>query len=196
MKKLTLSFVLSVALAVTAAVGCSHGKKKLESSENRVVKGGIVSLSASTIKDRKNKFDVNFAIGNESGKSIIIVLDDLQCFKGADKGSLNHGMNGIASKMIDFHAGETKTFRFVCTMAGNKSGDPRVVVRKVYDNPNGDGMKLGDVLAENAEWTLASSAKPAAETAEPAKTEPAKAESTKSEDVKTMPAMEPEIEKN
>ncbi len=196
-----LSVLTIVALAV-AAVGCSHGGKlKLNTSENKVVKGGIVSLSASQIKIRKNKFDVNFVIGNESGKDIIIVLDDLQCFKGAAKGSLNPGMHGNGSTLVDFHAGETKTFRFVCTLASATAGDPRILVKNVYANPGGDGIKIGNVLTENAEWTLPGSEKPAAAPA-PTKAAPDQAANgdedpvsveviNNSAHVETMPAMEP-----
>ena len=201
MRKVTQLVVLSVLSLVAASVGCSHGKMKLNTSDNKVVKGGVVSLSASQIRNRKNKFDVNFVIGNESGKSIIVVLEDLQCFKGTEKGSLNNGMHNSGATMVDFRAGESKTFRLTCTLAASTEGDPRVVVKKVYDNPTDDGVKVGKVLTEDAEWSLAGAVKAQAKKAdsedeeeadEPAKAEPAKTEPAKAEPVKTMPAMEPE----
>ena len=181
MKKNTLLVASLFVSLIAALVGCSHGKTKLNSVENRVVKDGVVSLSASSMRDKKNKYEVNFVIGNESGKNIIVVLNDLACFKGSAQGSVSHASYGNGVKMVDFQPGEVRNFRLICTLAAMTDGKPRVVVKKVYANPSGDGLRIGAVLVENAEWTLSD-----AEKAAP------KAESTvKSEPVKTMPAVEP-----
>jgi hypothetical protein len=148
MKKLALL----VTLVAVALSGCSHGKK-LKPEENRVSKEGLLSLSASKMRDSKKKFTLEFAISNDSDKPIIIMTEDLQCYKGDSEGTLK-SKQLKDDRVMALSAKQLKTLDLTCTFDSKVSGSPRMVVKKVFSNPTGDRTVTGKVIGEEVEWRL------------------------------------------
>jgi hypothetical protein len=141
-----------VSLGFFCLVLCScSGKKIILENGNKVSKEGV-SVWANWIKEKGKKFDVEIGITNGSNKDIIIMLGDMDCSRGTSSGALKHTFFNTGERTIDFRVGQTKSFRMVCDYRTNVQGPFKIVVRRVFENPGGDGRAKGTVLTENIEW--------------------------------------------
>lgn len=136
-----------VALSVLSA--CSS-RYKFEPG-SRVTKNDVV-IGANWIKDKGDKYDMQFTIANNSTKSIVILLGDMSCYRGELQGQLKHTFFNTGERTIDFRPGELKMFNLVCNYGMDTKGPFKITIKKVYDNPRNDGSSTGAVLAENLNW--------------------------------------------
>jgi hypothetical protein len=149
MKKLVL---VSLAFSSLVVAGC--GQKQVRLEETQVTKNEYVAFNVSFLKDKGRKYDVELSITNTSKNDIIIMLNDMECFKGNAQGMLKHTFFNIGERTIDFRKGQLKRFRMVCTLAEKEKGDYKILVTRVYDNPESDGATKGKVLASNVEFKM------------------------------------------
>lgn len=153
MKTTLLSTALILAVASTA---CSH-KKVINSEETKMTKNDLVVIDADWVKDKGKRYDVQLKVKNVSDNDIIILLNDMQCFKGTSQGVLKHTFFNTGERTIDFRKGQLKSMRMVCTIGEKTDGDDRIVVGRIFDNPNADGATRGKVLGQNIEWKYSGS---------------------------------------
>jgi hypothetical protein len=150
MKKLALILSLFAAIAV---MGC--GAKRVKIEEKQVTKNDIVAFNVSALKDKGKSYDILMSIQNVSpDKDIIIMLNDMQCFKGASQGELKHTFYNTGERTIDFRKGQLKNFKMVCKLGSKTKGDYRILVTRIFDNPGADGETKGKVLGSNIEVKL------------------------------------------
>ena len=141
--------------ALIAVLGVSCAKRVQISPEKSNVNKGGIEASANWLKDKGKKFDIQFAITNNSEKDAIIHLHDISCAKGALQGQIKHTFFNTGERKIDLHRGEKKMFNFVCNYGSKTEGDYKVSIKRVYDNPTGDGVNTGKGMAENINWVQA-----------------------------------------
>jgi hypothetical protein len=138
-------------IALMAVIsGCGSKQVKLSDSNKVTTKG--IAMWATWVKDKGKKYDMQLNIANENEKAAIILLYDMTCYRGETPGRFKHTFFGMGERTINFGSGQTKNFTMVCDDLGKATGDIKIKVRKVYENPNGDGITQGKVLAENLEW--------------------------------------------
>ena len=139
--------------AFVLMVNCSH-QIKLDPATTKVTAKGILSVSANWIKDKQDKFDMRLRLNNESESGLIILLNDIRCFRGSARGQIKHTFFNTGERTIDFQAGEVKVFNIVCRFDSDTTGDFKIAIHKVYENKELDGKTKGKVLATNIEWVL------------------------------------------
>ena len=149
---LRLSMIVTIALLAAA---CTHGKTKLKADDNQLTKNQYVDISAVWLKDKGNKYDVKLRVLNVSKNDIIIMLNDMQCYRGPNQGALKHTFFNTGERTIDFRAGQVKEFQMVCNLNDAAPGEHRIVVNRIFDNPESDGATKGKVLANKIEWKAA-----------------------------------------
>lgn len=138
------------AIALLVSFGCSS-KKVL--SENNAVTQGPVKVWANWVKDKGEKFDIQFLMENIHTKPVIVKLHDVQCARGKRGGNLQHTFFNTGERTIDIMPGEVKQFNFVCTVGVKTAGAFNMRLNRVYDNPEKDGATLGKVIAKNIIWS-------------------------------------------
>jgi len=149
MKKLTL---IATLFAASAFFGC--GAKRVRIEEKQVTKNDIVSFNVTTLKDKGKTYDIMMSVQNVSDKDIIIMLNDMQCFKGNLQGELKHTFYNTGERTIDFRKGQLKNFKMVCRLGDKTKGDYRILVSRIFDNPGADGETKGKVIGSNIEVKL------------------------------------------
>jgi hypothetical protein len=147
-----LALLASLASLLSLA-SCSHGKE-LRTSSAKVTENPWITISALELKDKSKKYDIELVIRNKSDRDIIIYLRDMQCYRGEIPGMLKHTFFNTGERTIDFHRGQMKKFRLVCDLGTKQQGAYKIVVGRVFDNPEGDGSTKGKVLAQSIEWNL------------------------------------------
>ena len=133
---------------------CSTHRIEMSRVENQVTRDGLITVGANWYQDEGNKYDIQLHISNESDKAFIIMLSDILCFKGNLRGTLKHTFFNTGERTIDFQAGEQKAFNMVCRLGSDATGDPRVVVKRIYENPTADGVQKGSVMGTDVEWKM------------------------------------------
>ena len=108
---------------------------------------GVVSVSAEWVKDKGRKWDVELQLKSLHPKPFIILRKEIQCFRGEKEGSLRKGEEIIA--LTKNHSG---SYTFQCDIGVEAKGDFKLVISKVYENPDDDGQTKGKVLANNVLW--------------------------------------------
>jgi len=143
---------MKLALVILVAFGfVACGGKKVKVDESSAVTKADITLSAKWVKDKKRKFDVSFEIKNGGKKDVLIAQGDIHCFRGDTQGILRGG-----DRTIDIRAGEARSVQFTCDeFKGDVPGNFRVVIKRVFDNPNHDGITQGKVLASDLTWSHA-----------------------------------------
>jgi len=144
---------LALALVVFLT-GCAS-RRELSPSTNKVSKDNLISVWAEWVKDKGKKYDIRLMVSNDSPNPFIILLSEMQCWRGNMRGEMKHTFFNTGERTIDFKAGEMKSFNMVCRLGGEAVGDIRVVIGRVLENPGGDGKTLGKVLTSNVEWKIA-----------------------------------------
>jgi hypothetical protein len=147
-----MKFVVASLLAAFALTACGSNPV-IDEQHAEASKAGI-SFRPILIKDKGAKYDIKFAISNLSDKNIIILLSEMSCYRGHMMGILKHTFFNTGERTIDFKAGQMKEFKMVCDYGSKMKGDYKISIRKVYENPNGDGATKGKVITENIDWTL------------------------------------------
>lgn len=148
-----------ILVAVVFVLGACAGKKTIEGGGGKVTKAGVLSVWGNWIKDKGGKFDIEFAIQNESDKGLIILLADMQCSKGGASGELKHTFFNTGERTIDFTPKQTKKFRMVCKIGSDVKGEYQITINRVFTNPGNDGKTKGDVVANNIVWKAADGGK-------------------------------------
>jgi len=142
-------------LAITALISCS-GKKVVDTAGATSTKSNVLSIQATEVKDKGKKYDIEFGLVNESEKNIIVFLADVLCYKGNTQGVASHAFFGAGERTIDMSPKQKKNFRLVCKLGGKvESGDYKLIVSRVFDNPSNDRRTTGKEIAKSIEWKLA-----------------------------------------
>ena len=137
---------ISFTVVALGLMGCAGQKVKL-GRDNVVTLTDVLTLWAAVVKDKRSRYDAQMHFRNEHAKGIIFGLEDVHCFRGNTEGQLHR----ILSKNISLDVAQERSFNFICDNVP-PSGEFRFVVAKVYENPNGDGVTRGAVMAKNLEW--------------------------------------------
>ena len=146
----SIGFTAALVIVLFQVSACSK-RVQLTAESNRTEKGGIVA-SANWLKDKGSKYDIQFSITNNFERDVIINLHDISCSKGSVPGTIKHTFFNTGERRIDLKNGESKNFNFVCRLSSKTDGPYKVTIRRVYDNPTGDGIKTEKVLVENIVW--------------------------------------------
>jgi hypothetical protein len=144
---------IAAGIAVLTCAGCAHKKVTVDSTQ--MTKNAFLTFDVGFLKEKGKKYDLDLGVTNVSDNDIIIMLNDMQCFKGTEQGILKHTFFNTGERTIDFRKGQRKHFRMVCTLSGDSDGDYKIVVSRVFDNPEGDGKTKGKLLAEKLSFTMA-----------------------------------------
>ena len=142
---------LGTFIALTLILSSCGGKKVAFDEAQKVKKEGV-AVWTNWLKDKGKKFDLQFNIQNEGKKDIIILLSDMSCFHGSVAGTLKHTFFNTGERTIDIHPGQLKSFNLVCNMGGESQGDYKILISRVYENPNGDGKTRGKAIVNDLEW--------------------------------------------
>ena len=132
--------------------GC--GAKTVRLTDEFKVTKDNVSMWATWVKDKGKKYDLNLNIANNTDKDVIIMLEEMSCFRGSNRGALKHTFFNTGERVIDFRAGQMKGFNLVCDLQANVEGDFKIKVAKVYENLGGDGKTRGKAIASDLEWKI------------------------------------------
>lgn len=143
---------LSLFLVIPMLISCAG--KKITPGESSKVSKGPVTVWASWVKDKGKKYDLQFHIGNEGDKDMIVQLADMSCRKGGSTGDLRHTFFNTGERTIDIRVGRSKSMVMVCNLGAKTQGAYVIAIAKVYENPGGDGVTRGKVLANDVEWHL------------------------------------------
>lgn len=132
-------------LSALFASACFAGKTDISPEGNKVTVPGLITVYASWVKDKGEKYDVGFHIKNESESNFIIQLKDAHCYRGKTIGELKD------SKKLALRSGQMKEQSLTCVVP-DKSGEYSITLGKIYENSTGDGETLGKVLAKEVKW--------------------------------------------
>ncbi len=142
---------ISIALLIAATIACTH--KKIATDPGNVAgQKGVVSAWAEWVKPKTKKYDLHFHIKNESDKTIIVKLGDINCYRGERSGDVRYTFFNTGERTIDVGPGQDKHANMVCSFGVPQTGDFRVVIRRVFANPSNDGKTTGDVIAKDIVW--------------------------------------------
>jgi len=141
-----------VAILGVAVSACGATKRQLRPDANVAVREGVVSVWATWVKDKDDKFDIGLNLRNEAQVPILIKLSEISGARGSAPGTLRHAFFGAGEREIDLAVGQTKSFTMVCHYQTEMRGDFHITIHRVYDNST-DEKSRGKVLAENVEWT-------------------------------------------
>lgn len=138
-------------------VGCASGRIDIKDGEGKVTQAGF-SLSADWVKAKDKKFDVNVIMANETNdKSIMIPLDELQCGRGTVDGNLKHTFFNTGTRYFRLQARQKKSFRMVCDLGEEATGEFRIKIPNGYDFSKRDVKDKSQILFSNLEWKYSDS---------------------------------------
>jgi hypothetical protein len=149
--------IASVVGCLMVAAACTGGGTQYTVNE-AVSKPGVIKVTAKELNDKikRKKFDMLVQFENLSNKSQVVFLGEMQCFKGENRGALNHAFFGAGERTIDLKPGQFKEFRFVCTFSqAVPNGDFTLVIGRVFSNPNEDGKTTGEELVKGLRIKIA-----------------------------------------
>lgn len=142
-------FLVTVFVSVTAFAA---EKIEINSSDSKITRPGVAAVWGEWVKDKGHKYDLGLKIKNESDKPMIILLKEMQCFRGDRQGELTYAFFNLGERTIDFAPGQLKGMTFKCAIGGHVEGEFRIVVQNIYENPNGDGKTTGRLMAKDVTW--------------------------------------------
>lgn len=123
-------------------------------SDPVVYRSETIRVTVSTVKDKGKHYDVDGRIHNQTDQSILVLFGGINCFKGSLEG-VPHYPLWIGEQHIDIPASSAKPLKFSCKLGRKVSdGKYRLAIRKVFENPSGDGKTPGKALAENISFEL------------------------------------------
>ncbi len=146
---------LTLATLLAFSISACGGRQIILQDAKPSTKAGVLSIWVNSIKDKGKKYDLSLSVKNERDASSIIYLSQIECFRGPQQGVLKHTFFNTGERTIDFKPGELKTFKMVCNLGASGSGDYRVKVGSIYDNPTNDGKTPGKVIDKGMEWKTA-----------------------------------------
>lgn len=149
--------VLITLFTSLAVISCAS--KSVDTSAATATQSKVLTIRAAEVKDKGKKYDViGLSLTNETEKNIIVLLNDLICYRGNVQGTVKHTFFNTGERTIDMGARQKKSFNIVCKLGEKvKAGDYRIVVARVYDNPSNDRRTTGKEIAKDVEWKLAHS---------------------------------------
>ena len=125
-------------------------KITLGTEDNKVTKTGVISVYSSWLKEKGKKYDLDFNLRNEHDKGIILLVNEVHCYRGKEEGITKLG----GDNAMYFRAGELKDPVLTCKLSTSEPGEYRVTIGKIHENISGDGKSLGKVLSKGLEWKL------------------------------------------
>ncbi len=137
--------------------GCAINHTSLVPEDNKVTSGGVLAVWSDWIVEKGDKFDVQLHFQNLSKKAIVFFAHDISGAKGDSPGRIGFPVFGIGERTVDLGPGEIKSMVLSCKH-GPGTGDFKIAVNKVFENPTGDGKTPGQEIASGVEWVLPESA--------------------------------------
>ncbi len=155
MRKPISSSVISIIAVCLFVSACGHKKINTTGAETGGKKG-LLTMSADWVKDKRIRYEANFLMRNESTQDISITLDDLECSKGEQQGTISgKGFVNDSEKMIRINQGQIKRFLLICDHGVKAEGPFVIRLNRVYNNSNNEnkGTKAAKVIAKDLIWT-------------------------------------------
>lgn len=140
-------------LLLTLILASCASKQVLNTEQVTVTKNDFLNMNVLWIKDKGKKFDFEMSISNISENDLIVMLNDFTCAKGNMPGTLKHTFFNTGERTMDIRKGQTKRFKLVCNIGSKVEGDAKIVISRMFDNPNGDGATRGKQVGDKVEWT-------------------------------------------
>ena len=135
--------------AAAFLTGCPSQPVKMD-GVTTVKKAGVLSVTATWVKDKDKKFDAGLKITNESAdNTLLIFVGDMTCERGGIKGELSIEGN---PRILDIRPGEVRNLILKCNLQNLTKGDFVVTMKKIFENPKQDSTTPGKVVAENFTW--------------------------------------------
>lgn len=132
------------------ASACGHKQVLVDQSTAAKTEKNVITVVVGALKEKRNKFDMQLALTNESAKAEIIWIKDVQCSGSGRDGTVSvQGFSRDASTAITLKPEETKTYFFVCDLNVPPVGPYRVTIARVFENPSGDGMMGTKIIGKN-----------------------------------------------
>jgi hypothetical protein len=138
-------------LALLVLTACGHSVVTPD-AQNIASKKGVVSAWADWVKPKGKKYDMRFHFKNESTGSIIVKSSDVSCFRGAVQGEMHYTFFNTGERTIDLGVGQNKGANMVCSFPAVLTGDFKVTIARVFDNPSNDGKTAVNVIANDLVW--------------------------------------------
>ncbi len=145
---------LLVLFAGLGAVGCAYTRHALSPAVNTVTAAGGLSAWGDWIKDKGDTFDASFSIRNNSpDKAVIVFWQDIRGGRGdADSTPRRGRIAGVDAVSVKPGGTKTLTLTFPCRREASP-GDFRISILRAFENPSGDGVTPGAVIAQHIDWT-------------------------------------------
>jgi len=144
MKNLYFAFVIGLLTSNLALA-----KTEFAEDGNRVTKAGLLTLSASWVKDKGDKYDLGLKIKNENANDIIVNTQDTQCWRGNVSGTVS-----ASDDIVALRPGQLKEIRYTCKLSQDAKGAYKVTVTRVFANPGSDGKTTGKVIGKDVAWQV------------------------------------------
>lgn len=141
-----------IATLLAFLTGC--GAAQIRPEKFTLTQNKLVDVQVNWLKDKGKKYDIEMIIKNSTEEGIIVSLTDISCFRGNAVGQLKHTFFNTGERTINFAGGQAKMFRMVCNYGMATEGNARIVISRVFSNPNGDGSTKGKVISSKPiEWS-------------------------------------------
>ena len=147
-----MKLVRITALALLTSLAACASKQIMTAENSKTTSNKLIEMNADWVKVKGSNFDVEIEVRNISKNDIIFMLNDMDCMRGEAHGVLKHTFFNTGERVIDFRAGQSKKFRMVCKVTGKATGDAKVIISKIFDNPTHDGATRGAVLGGPVGW--------------------------------------------
>ncbi len=146
--------MIRLILIALLIVNTSCASRRMLSDNNAVTSPGVMKVWANWVKDKGEKFDIQFVMQNLQDTAMIVKLHDVQCARGKRTGSIKHTFFNTGERTIDLMPHESKRFNLVCRVGVDSRGPFNMRIVKVYANPEQDGESIGQVIAKNIIWSI------------------------------------------
>lgn len=146
---------LMIVMGLMVVSACS-GTDKYSVKES-VREDNVMSIRAVEISDKvkRRKFDILVQMESLHDKPIVFFMNQMGCYKGNERGYINHAFFGAGERIINLASGQMKQFRFVCSFASPIEGKNfRLTTGKVFANSSGDGRSQDKELSSGLDLVI------------------------------------------
>ena len=139
-------------LALFCSFGCAQ-RTKLIRDHNVVTVDGLISVWATWLKDKDDKLDVRLHIENDASHGLLVRMRDLHCSRGERWGQVRLLGAPRDAATLHFEAQEKYTFTMVCDFGDDPTGDFRVLLGAVFEEPR-ERPGAAELIATDIEWNI------------------------------------------
>ncbi|MCC6748142.1 MAG: hypothetical protein IT371_10815 [Deltaproteobacteria bacterium] len=138
-------------LATAWLGGCSAHLHVAPGEGNLVTSPGVLGVWADWIKEKRDGYDVRLNLISESQQVLMIHASQLRCFRGRYPGVI-HSRHLERRPVLLLGPRARAVLVLHCRFNAPVPGAPAVEIARVHENPSGDGMTPGQVLAQDLRW--------------------------------------------